>query len=138
MNKRDRDVALDVALATRQPINNIVQQLVAGTDASAETERKRVRIKMYASGNIETLYGVLFDHLDVRNAESTWHKVQFINPFALLAVASAKSLAFLRLIQGMQQRAGGQQLRFILYHDGVVPGNNLRPDDGRAFVSFLW
>ena len=138
MNKRDRDVALDAALATRQPINTIVQQLVAGTDASGETARCRLRVKLYATGKLETLYGVLFDHLDVRNAEGTWHKIQFINPFALLAVASAKSLAFLRLIQGMQQSAGGQQLRFVLYHDGVVPGNNLRPDDGRAFVSFLW
>ena len=38
----------------------------------------------------------------------------------------------------MLQNAGGQELRFVIYHDGVVPGNNLRPDDGRAFVSFLW
>ena len=138
MNKRGRDVAIDVALATRQPIQNVVEQIVAGTDACASTERKRVRVKLYAAGKIETLYGVLFDDLDVRNEEGTWHKIQFINPFALLAIASAKSLAFLRLIQGMQQRAVGQQLRFVLYHDGVVPGNNLRPDDGRAFVSFLW
>ena len=138
MNKRDRDVAIDVALVTRQSIQNVVEHLVAGTDACASTERKRVRVKLYAAGKIETLYGVLFDDLDVRNEEGTWHKIQFINPFALLAIASAKSLAFLRLIQGMQQRAVGQQLRFVLYHDGVVPGNNLRPDDGRAFVSFLW
>ena len=137
MNKRDRDVAIDVALATRQPISTLVQHIVVGTDASAETERKQVRIKLYATGKIETLYGVLFDDLDVRNAEGTWHKIQLINPFALLAIASAKSLAFLRLIHGMQQSAGGQQLRFILYHDGVVPGSNLRPDDGRAFVSFF-
>ena len=138
MNKRVRDVVLDAALATRQPTNNIVEQLVAGTDASAETERRRVRIKLYAAGNIETLYGVLFDHLDVRSAEGTWHKIQYINPFALLGIACAKSLPFFRLIEGMQQKAGGKPLRFVLYHDGVVPGNNLRPDDGRAFVSFLW
>ena len=43
--------------------------------------------------------GVLFDVLDVRNAEGTWHKIQLMHPFALLAVASAKSLAFLRLIR---------------------------------------
>ena len=94
MNRRDRDVVLDAALATRQPINNIVEQLVAGTDACSETERQRVRIKLYATGEIGTLYGVLFDHLDVRNAEGTWHKIQFINPFALLAIACAKCLPF--------------------------------------------
>ena len=94
MNKRARDVALDAALATRQPINNIVEQLCFGTDASSETERRRLRTKLYATGKIDTLYGVLFGHLDVRNAEGTWHKIQIINPFALLAVACAKSLPF--------------------------------------------
>ena len=83
MNKRGRDVAIDVALVTRQPIQNVVEHLVAGTDACASTERKRVRVKLYAAGKIETLYGVLFHHLDVRNAEGTWHKIQYINPFAL-------------------------------------------------------
>ena len=138
MNKRARDEVLDAVLATRAPINNIVDLLCAGTDACAESERKGARAKLYATGKIESLYGELFHHLDVRSAEGRWHKIQYINPFALLAIACAKSLPFFRLIEGMQQKAGGKPLRFVLYHDGVVPGNNLRPDDGRVFVSFLW
>ena len=55
--------------------------------------------------------------------------------------ACAVSLGFFRVMQSAMQYANlylGGQLRFILYHDGVTPGNNLRPDCGRSFVSFLW
>ena len=137
MNKRDRDAVLNVALATRQPINSIVEQTVVGTHVSSETERKRVRIELYEHGKIDSLCGVLFDHLDVLDATGTRHKIQFINPFALLAVAAATILDLFRLIQAMLQNAGGQKMRFVIYHGGVVPGNNLRPDDGRAFVFFF-
>jgi hypothetical protein len=57
--------------------------------------------------------------------------------FRFVSRRLCKKLPLFRLIQGMQQNAGGKPLRFVLYHDGVVPGNNLRPDDGRAFVSFF-
>ena len=55
--------------------------------------------------------------------------------------ACATSLGFFRVMQSAMQYAHqytGGRLRYILYHDGVTPGNNLRPDCGRSFVSFLW
>ena len=65
MNKRDRDAVLDAASATRQPIKSILDLVCAGTDASSETVRRRLRTKLYATGKIDTLYGELFHHLDV-------------------------------------------------------------------------
>ena len=84
-----------------------------------------------------------------RNADDAW-AMQIVgnNTAQLVKVqagpsthACSLSLGFFRVMQSAMQYAHqhfGGRLRFCLYHDGVTPGNNLRPDCGRSFVSFLW
>ena len=87
------------------------------------------------------MYGTLVGKIAVTCEDGKQVLVDWINPFALIAHACAASLGFFRTMQAAMQHAHqehGGQLRFVLYHDGVTPGNNLRPDCGRAFVSFLW
>ena len=75
------------------------------------------------------MYGTLVGKIAVTCEDGKQVLVDWINPFALITHACAASLGFFRTMQAAMQHAHqehGGQLRFVLYHDGVTPGNNLR------------
>ena len=58
------------------------------------------------------------------------HRVRIINPFALLWFMACSSVHALRFLASY---LGNKISRICLYHDGVTPGNCLRPDVGRSY-----
>ena len=129
------DELLACVIDARQPMRPILEKLSKST--SSEKGFKRAYAELHANRDISTLYGNIVQKLEVVGPTGSLH-MEYISPMALLIHASATSLGFFRLMQACVSQAPGQVLRFVFYHDGVTPGNNLRPDNGRSFVSFLW
>ena len=76
--------------------------------------------------------------MQIYDANGGLHAIDYINPLALMQVAAAVDKHFFDMVAACLQRANWESLEFTNSHDGVVPGNNLRPDCDRAFYSFLW
>ncbi len=57
-------------------------------------------------------------------------EVKCISPFALIWYVAEKSS---RAAQLFAQELGNKVCKLCFYHDGVTPGNPLRPDVGRSF-----
>jgi len=74
--------------------------------------------------------------------------LQYTCPFAFLWLVCSVSIDFYRFLEGNMARpcpppagqAGPSRLRarLALYFDEVVPGNNHRPDKGRAYMAVYW
>ena len=124
---------LACVIDARQPIQPILKQMGPGSKRGFS----KVYEEMHSSRNIETLHGTLVKKLTVVG-EGCDISIDYINPIPLLVHSCATSLGFFRLMQMCVSRAPGGVLRFLFYHDAVTPGNNLRPDCGRTFTSFLW
>ncbi len=130
-----------LVLDARQPVRPLVARMLQelGHQTSSVTRlQNRAHEELHRDTQSHSLYGPLHDTLDVQTGDGAPTTIDYINPFALLAEAASRSLGFFRLLQHCVGEAPDGVLRFILYHDGVTPGNNLRPDLGRSFVSFLW
>ena len=57
-----------------------------------------------------------------------WHA---IDPAALLYYLCTVSEQFAELMSDTVKAAGGRCLKWILYQDGVIPGNPFRPEKAR-------
>jgi hypothetical protein len=124
---------LACVIDARQPIQPILKQLGPGSKRGFS----KVYEEMHSSRHIETLHGTLVKKLTVVG-EAGNISIDYINPIPLLVHSCATSLGFFRLMQMCVSLAPGGVLRFLFYNDAVTPGNNLRPDCGRTFISFLW
>jgi len=129
------DAFRSAILDARQAVRPVLGCLQGG---HLENERKRSRKELYADSHVETLYGTIADVLEVPLLDGSKVPIDYIDPAALLVEAAARSLPFFCLMQQCVAAAPGGVLRCVIYHDGVTPGNNHRPDWGRQFNSFLW
>lgn len=81
-------------------------------------------------GEVSTPYGTLVSEVAIPLVDGSNYMAPFLNPFALLYFMSSVSMHVSELFHATLV---GRSLGFAFYHDGVVPGNVLRPDTGRAF-----
>ena len=124
---------VELALDTHLPLQTLLSKVENG-----RIWKKRGYNEMQELANTDTLYGQLLGLLPIPGADGKVLHAEYIDPCALLSWAAATSLPFFRLVQWCVTTSPQKRLRFCLYHDGVTPGNNLRPDLGRSFLSFLW
>lgn len=105
--------------------------------------------------NEDTAYGTLFKvmQLPAERAEGNNQaepiQLWYACPFALLWKLCVESVLFYRFLKQnmarLSQPRDGQagpstrdRARVALYWDEVVPGNNMRPDKGRAYIAVYW
>jgi hypothetical protein len=77
-----------------------------------------------------TPYGPLVDELRLQLDDNTHHCIPCFNPFAMIFYVCLSSHCAARFLIS---NLASQVNRICFYHDGVVPGNQLRPDNSRAF-----
>ena len=133
------DELIQTFISAHSSLGPILGKLSTGSEKHRNAKRGREVLHKY--DEVDTLYGTVISNLQVKNESGDTISVRWINPFALIAHACTISLGFFRLMQACMQYAhttNNGVMRFVLYQDGVTPGNNLRPDCGRSFISFLW
>ena len=126
-----------LVLDTRVPIARALNALCIDSDPN---ERQSLRKRAYKELNapISTDHGHLFCKLNVTNDLGESYALSCINPMALLVAGSRVCHGLFLMLATLMEQTHGEPLRCTVYHDGVTPGNNLRPDHGRKFESFLW
>ena len=124
-----------LVLDTRVPIARALNALCIDSDPN---ERQSLRKRAYKELNapISTDHGNLFCKLNVTNDLGESYALSCINPMALLVAGSSVCHVFFLMLATLMEQTHGEPLRCTVYHDGVTPGNNLRPDHGRKFESF--
>ena len=111
----------------------------------------QIRRAEYAAASTHTPYGDIIKllALPTHGHTKTTH-LKYACPFATMSLACASSpdaWSFFRhhlrpcetdaqIAAEAQPRDGNA--RVAIYMDGVVPGNNLRPDKGRTYVAIYW
>ena len=124
---------MELALDTHVPL-----QTLLGKVDNGRILKKRGYDELQQAMLTDTVYGKLIGLLPIPGDDGTILQAEYIDPCALLCWAASTSLEFFRLIQWCVTTSPQKRMRFCLYHDGVTPGNNHRPDVGRSFLSFLW
>ena len=107
--------------------------------------------------NIETPYGALIKTLRAPSERrGVHHDIKYACPFAFLYHACELSTTFATFLEEHLSRPGPAsrnppssdqalpidevigEARVVMYFDEVVPGNNLRPDQGRTYLAVYW
>ena len=105
--------------------------------------------------NADTMYGTVYKHMELPKVPQDGSdqakpiKLEYACPFALLWHLCTSSMLFYRFLEPnvarLSQPPEGQagpvtrlRARIALYWDEVVPGNNMRPDHGRAYIAVYW
>ena len=100
--------------------------------------------------NVQTPYGSLYKTMELDGGDQAPPiLVDYTCPFALLWWLCTLSVHFYRFFERhlarLSRPCDGQpdpltrmRGRVALYWDEVVPGNNLRPDKGRAYIAVYW
>ena len=131
----DTGAFLKLHISTRCPVDAAFGKMgVQNVGGALRLLRKRKKEVLYEASQSDTMYGELLSSLNVTNVAGEILQVKVIHPFALLSLVASKSLPFFRLIRRCFENTEDGFMRFVLYNDGVVPGNNLRPDRGRSFI----
>ena len=129
------DKLLTMVIDSQQPMRPILDKM---SKDSGQAGYKRAYNELHSSGEIDTLHGKLVKQLKVVGSDGASMFIDYISPIPFIVHACATSLGFFRLMQLCVHQAPGNVLRFVFYHDAVTPGNNMRPDIGRTFISFMW
>ena len=109
-------------------------------EGATSTKRRRLAGQLAEASQTETPYGRVAKSLTIHEVD-----IPYICPFALLWLLCSSSSAFAKFLYecvngGYAPGDGGYapRARIALYVDEVMPGNNLRPDHGRAFYAVFW
>ena len=135
------DPLMNAILDSRQPGTGILKSLAENAGASGGTHSrlmKRRREQLYADSATSTSFGTIIQDLNIVNEGGEAVTLSIIHPFALLEWLCQSSFDFFRLMHACMMRAQNGRMMFLLYQDGVTPGNNNRPDSARKFTSWLW
>ena len=103
---------------------------------SSSWSRKLANTELYNDAMTHTPYGTVCEESVVNGSNhplTVWH----LNPFAFLFLACKLSQMFASFLYACTVKAGGI-LRFALYLDKAVPGNDKRPDGGRGTQCVYW
>ena len=103
---------------------------------SSSWSRKLANTELYNDAMTHTPYGTVCEESVVNGSNhplTVWH----VNPFAFFFLACKLSQMFASFLYACTVRAGGI-LRFALYLDKAVPGNDKRPDGGRGTQCVYW
>ena len=137
----DTDMILAVLLNARQPGKTFLDGVttVCGMDsATGRRLQKRQASELYEVFNTETAYGAVTKELQVMNEDGVMQPIVIVDPCSLMVYLASSSLDFFNLMLHLTQTTVSGMLGFVIYQDGVTPGNNLRPDHGRRFFSWMW
>jgi hypothetical protein len=105
--------------------------------------------------NVNTVYGTVYKTMELpaepgnKSGRAGPIKLEYTCPFAFLWRLCTLSMVFYRFFEAnmvrLSQPPEGQagpatrlRARIALYWDEVVPGNNMRPDYGRAYIAVYW
>ena len=95
---------------------------------------KQIRRAVEAHAAVATPYGTVVRRLDLGIDDV----VEFIHPFALMWYLCSISKGFATMMRETVSNTTPGRCKWVLYNDGVVPGNPLRHDSGRKFEAFYW
>ena len=115
----DTEPLLNAILDSRQPATALLKKLGENAGAAYGTHNrlmKRRREQLYGDASINTSFGTLIQDLDVVNEDEETVTLSIIHPFALLE--------WLCIVHYCMTRAQDGCMKFLLYEDGVTPGNN--------------
>ena len=119
-------------------LTTLSQQKLLNFDPAVteETLAKQITAAVDEAGTTVTPYGTVVQHLDLGvKGCSAW---PYIHPLALLWFLSTISAGFGSLMKSMIEGAAGRCLNILLYDDGFMLGNPLRPDKGRHMNGMYW
>ena len=108
------------------------------SSSSKRRLEKRKASDLYESYNTETAYGTVTKELQIMNEDGVMQPVVIVDPCSLMVYLASLSLGFFNLMLYLTQTTVDGILGFVIYQDGVTPGNNLRPDVARHFFSWMW
>ena len=137
----DTETLLALLLNARCPTAKFLDGVTTqcGMDSTVTQRlRKRQVSELYEAFNTETAYGAVTKELQVINEDGVMRPIVIVDPCSLMVYLASLSLDFFQLMLHLTQCTVDGFLGFVLYQDGVTPGNNLRPDSGRRFFSWLW
>lgn len=92
--------------------------------------RKKIAREIRSATDVPTPYGSLVKHFELDNV-----RFEYICPCAWLFYMCSISSQFALLLK-ISVAVGAAS--FVLYNDGVVPGNPFRPDKARKVEAFYW
>lgn len=122
-----------VILAAHLPVLKVLRVhhdvLGDANRCALSTSRHKMATEIYRTYNAETLYGNVASTRQITTGGHTMD-VYCLNPMALLRHASEVVPKFGTFLAGC---LAGRPARIAIYVDEVRPGNNLRPDMGRAY-----
>lgn len=96
---------------------------------------KQVRKEVTGHAKVQTPFGKVIQTFRIGGVDQVF---EAINPGALLWYLCKISVPFAELIQETVVTAGDAGLTYVLYQDGVVPGNPFRPDKARKVEAWYW
>ncbi len=95
-------------------------------DASIDEKalKRKLNAPSTTPASTQTPYGPLVQTIDLGSEKlPRW---EYVNPFAWLYQMSAISVGFSEIMESIC--VPGQQLRILMCADGLVPGNQFRPE----------
>ena len=93
---------------------------------------------MYEAFNTEAAYGAVTKELQSMNEDGVMQPIVIVDPCSLMVSLASSSLDCFNLMLHLTQTTVDGMLGFVIYQDGVTPGNCLRPDVARHFFSWMW
>ena len=134
--------------AAQKPGENLNPRSAYSQRTHAESEAQRLA----DITNPDTVYGTLYKTMELPaegRDEAAPIQLFYACPFAMLWLLCSSSMHFYRFLERNMARLSrppaGQagpstrsRARVCLYWDEVTPGNNLRPDKGRAYIAVYW
>ena len=117
---------------TKTALEDILGTLYEKGLLDKRVNRKAITIAVASHSSIVTPFGKVVQTL---NIDGCTDHIEYIHPAALLWYLCTVSEPFAKMacdsMIDAQKTGGSGDLRFIMYQDGVVPGNPFRPDKAR-------
>ena len=104
---------------------------------SARTARKTAGEILYKGPNTDTPFGRVCITTTIQGKNGPL-EVYHVNPAAMLYLALMSFPPFLKFLEACQTDSGAEFLTVAIYLDEAVPGNQNRPDRGRASQCLYW
>ena len=131
-SKQIRLEALMKGRMTKTALVSVLQDLHQAGLLEQRFNIKQVRKAVRAHSTAQTPYGSVIKRFEFDA------RFEYIDPAALLYYLCTVSDQFAEMIAETVNQSGGRCLKWVLYQDGVIPGNPFRPDKARKVEAWYW
>jgi len=131
--RNDGDILARSALDTGSAVASIVASFGqhAQLACSDRSYRRDAHKLLYDLPRTSTPFGTLCEESTLRGPKADL-SIYHVNPPAFLFQAALENIEFCKFLTFCQSKSPNNILRLGLYLDEVMPGNQMRPDRGRA------